>query len=65
MKEWIADNYFEYIKKAIFFSKNIKELQETKKRLIDYSRKSDLFNMSKFAREFSENLINISGFNNK
>jgi predicted O-linked N-acetylglucosamine transferase (SPINDLY family) len=65
MKEWIADNDFEYIKKAIFFSKNIKELQETKKRLIDYSRKSDLFNMSKFAREFSENLINISGFNNK
>jgi len=62
MKEWIADNDFEYIKKAIFFSKNIKELQETKKRLIDYSRKSDLFNMSKFTREFSENLINICRF---
>ena len=61
MKEWIADNDFEYIKKAIFFSKNIKELQETKKSLIDYSRKSDLFNMSKFTREFSENLINICG----
>ena len=59
MKEWIADNDFEYIKKAIFFSKNIKELQEIKKRLIDYSRKSDLFNMNKFVREFSENLINI------
>lgn len=59
MKELIADNDFEYIKKAIFFSKNIKELQEIKKRLIDYSRKSDLFNMNKFAREFSENLINI------
>ena len=62
MKEWIADNDFEYIKKAIFFSKNIKELQETKKSLIDYSRKSDLFNMSKFTREFSENLINICRF---
>jgi len=62
MKEWIADNDFEYTKKAIFFSKNIKELQETKKRLIDYSRKSDLFNMSKFAREFSESLINICRF---
>jgi len=60
MKELIADNDFEYIKKAIFFSKNIKELKEIKKRLIDYSRKSDLFNMNKFAREFSENLINIS-----
>ena len=59
MKELIADNDFEYIKKAIFFSKNIKELQKIKKRLIDYSRKSDLFNMNKFAREFSENLINI------
>ena len=59
MKELIADNDFEYIKKAIFFSKNIKELQEIKKRLIDYSRKSDLFNMNKFVREFSENLINI------
>jgi len=59
MKEWIADNDFEYIKKAIFFSKNIKELQEIKKKLIDYSRKSDLFNMNKFVREFSENLINI------
>jgi predicted O-linked N-acetylglucosamine transferase (SPINDLY family) len=62
MKEWIADNDFEYIKKATFFSKNIKELQETKKKLIDYSRKSDLFNMSKFTREFSENLINICRF---
>ena len=60
MKELIADNDFEYIKKAIFFSKNIKELEEIKKRLIDYSRKSDLFNMNKFVREFSENLINIS-----
>jgi predicted O-linked N-acetylglucosamine transferase (SPINDLY family) len=59
MKELIADNDFEYVKKAIFFSKNIKELQEIKKRLIDYSRKSDLFNMNKFVREFSENLINI------
>ncbi len=59
MKELIADNDFEYIKKAIFFSKNIKELKEIKKRLIDYSRKSDLFNMNRFAREFSENLINI------
>lgn len=60
MKELIADNDFEYIKKAIFFSKNIKELEEIKKRLIDYSRKSNLFNMNKFVREFSENLINIS-----
>ena len=59
MKELIADNDFEYVKKAIFFSKNIKELQEIKKRLIDYSRKSDLFNMNKFVKEFSENLINI------
>ena len=59
MKELIADNDFEYVKKAIFFSKNIKELQEIKKRLIDYSRKSDLFNMNKFVRDFSENLINI------
>ena len=40
---------------------NMFELQETKKRLIDYSRKSDLFNMGKFTREFSENLINICG----
>ena len=62
MKELIADNDFEYVKKAIFFSKNIKELQEIKKRLIDYSRKSDLFNMNKFVREFSENLINICKF---
>jgi predicted O-linked N-acetylglucosamine transferase (SPINDLY family) len=59
MKEWIADNDSEYIKKAIFFSRNIKELQEAKKKLIDYSRKSDLFNMNKFTKEFSENLINI------
>jgi predicted O-linked N-acetylglucosamine transferase (SPINDLY family) len=59
MKEWIADNDSEYIKKAVFFSKNIKELQKIKKKLIDNSRKSDLFNMNKFAEEFSENLINI------
>jgi len=59
MKEWIADNDSEYIKKAIFFSTNIKDLQEAKKKLIDYSRKSDLFNMNKFTKEFSENLINI------
>jgi predicted O-linked N-acetylglucosamine transferase (SPINDLY family) len=59
MKEWIAENDYEYIRKAVFFSKNIKELQKIKKNLIDYSRKSDLFNMNKFVREFSENLINI------
>ena len=59
MKGWIADNDSEYIKKAVFFSKNIKELQKIKKKLIDNSRKSELFNMNKFAKEFSENLINI------
>jgi predicted O-linked N-acetylglucosamine transferase (SPINDLY family) len=59
MKDWIADNDSEYIKKAVFFSKNIEELQKVKKKLIDCSRKSDLFNMNRFAKEFSENLINI------
>ena len=62
MKEWIADNDLEYIKKAIFFSQNIKVLKDIKKGLVYYSRKSDLFNMNKFVREFSENLINICKF---
>jgi predicted O-linked N-acetylglucosamine transferase (SPINDLY family) len=53
MHDWIADDEEDYVRKAILFSKNVDELENIRKKLINLSRKSSLFNMKKYANNFS------------
>ena len=59
MEDWIAKDEDDYINKAVLFSKDIKKLEMTKKKLIQYSRGTNLFNMNKFAKEFIKQLNTI------
>jgi predicted O-linked N-acetylglucosamine transferase (SPINDLY family) len=53
MHDWIADDEEDYVRKAILFSNNVDELENIRKKLINFSRKSSLFNMKKYADNFS------------
>jgi len=53
MHDWIADDEEDYVRKAILFSNNVDELENIRKKLINFSRKSSLFNMKKYANNFS------------
>lgn len=53
MQDWIADNEEDYIRKAIFFSKDINKLENIKKKLRMISRKSSLFDMKKYTNNFA------------
>ena len=53
MHDWIADDEVDYVRKAILFSNNVVELENIRKRLINFSRKSSLFDMKKYANNFS------------
>lgn len=53
MHDWIADDEQDYVNKAILFSNNVNELENIRKKLINFSRKSSLFNMEKYANNFS------------
>ena len=53
MHDWIADDEEDYVRKAILFSNNVDELENVRKKLINFSRKSSLFNMKKYANNFS------------
>jgi len=53
MHDWIADDDEDYVRKAILFSNNVDELENIRKKLINFSRKSSLFNMKKYANNFS------------
>ena len=59
MQDWIAKDEDDYINKAVFFSKDIKKLEIIKKKLLENSRNSNLFNMKKFAKEFIERITSI------
>ena len=59
MQDWIAKDEDDYISKAVFFSTDIKKLEIIKKKLIENSRNSNLFNMNKFAKEFIERITSI------
>jgi predicted O-linked N-acetylglucosamine transferase (SPINDLY family) len=59
MGEWIAKDEDDYINKAVLFSKDIKKLEMTKKKLIQYSRGTNLFNMNKFSKEFIKQINTI------
>jgi predicted O-linked N-acetylglucosamine transferase (SPINDLY family) len=53
MHDWIADNEEDYIRRAILFSSNVNELENVRKKLRIHSRKSSLFDMKKYANNFS------------
>ncbi len=60
MEDWVANDEDDYINKAVIFCNDIKKLEITKKKLIKYSRSTNLFNMKQFAKEFIEKLISIN-----
>ena len=53
MHDWIADNEEDYIRRAILFSSNVNELENVRKKLRIHSRNSSLFDMKKYANNFS------------
>jgi predicted O-linked N-acetylglucosamine transferase (SPINDLY family) len=53
MHDWIADDEDDYIRRAILFSSNINELENTRKKLRMFSRNSSLFDMKKYVNNFS------------
>jgi predicted O-linked N-acetylglucosamine transferase (SPINDLY family) len=53
MYDWIANHEEDYIRKAISFSNNIDQLENIRKKLINFSRKSPLFDMKKYSNNFS------------
>ena len=53
MYDWIADNEEDYIRRAILFSSNVNELENVRKKLRIFSRNSSLFDMKKYANNFS------------
>jgi predicted O-linked N-acetylglucosamine transferase (SPINDLY family) len=59
MSDWIATNENDYINKAILHSKDINELNKIRLKLQESSRKTALFDSSKFANDFVFNIINI------
>ena len=59
MQDWIAKDEDDYISKAVLFSTDIKKLEIIRKKLIENSRNSNLFNMNKFAKEFIERITSI------
>jgi protein O-GlcNAc transferase len=53
MQDWIAKDELDYIKKAIFFSSNIKDLESYKNKLLKDKMVSKIFD----SKEFANNLI--------
>jgi len=53
MQDWIADNEEDYIRRAILFSSNVNELENVRKKLRIHSRNSSLFDMKKYANNYS------------
>jgi len=56
MKNWIANNYEEYISKAIKFSSDLNELKKIRSTLREMALKSPVFNAVKFGDNFSKML---------
>jgi predicted O-linked N-acetylglucosamine transferase (SPINDLY family) len=59
MDDWIANNEFEYINKAINFSKNIDQLDKIRFYLRNNSRKSILFDSETFYRDFMNSVSKV------
>jgi len=59
LKDFIAESDEDYIKKAIYYSNNYKDLQEIKKKLSIYCRNSNIFNTKPFAEDFYKMLLDM------
>ena len=55
----IANNFQEYISKAIFLSKNIDKLENIRKDLYSNILTSSLFDTKKFSKNFNETLLSV------
>ena len=55
----IANNFQEYISKAIFLSKNIDKLENIRKDLYSNILSSSLFDTKKFSKNFNETLLSV------
>jgi predicted O-linked N-acetylglucosamine transferase (SPINDLY family) len=63
MDEWICDDEESYVKKALFFSKDLKKLQETKDYLIKNRSNFGIFDGKKLSNELShafQEMVNIN-----
>jgi predicted O-linked N-acetylglucosamine transferase (SPINDLY family) len=63
MDEWICDDGESYVKKALFFSKDLKKLQETKDYLIKNRSNFSIFDGKKLSNELShafQEMVNIN-----
>ena len=56
MENWIANDYEEYISKAIKFSSDLDELKKIRSTLREIAIKSSVFNAVKFGDDFSKML---------
>ena len=59
MKEWIAENYQEYISKAVKFTSNLEQLSKIRKNLRKIALNSPVFDAPRFADHFSNMLWKI------
>ena len=52
IENFIASNVDDYVEKAVFYSKNINELEKVRKQLFDGVLKTPLFNTKEFSKNF-------------
>ena len=59
MKDWIADNKDDYLKKAIYFSSDLDNLSKIRTNLRQQAMRSSVFDSSRFAKHFSKMLSDV------
>ena len=59
IKNFIASNQGDYIKKAIYFSNNLEKLVEERKQIFENILNTPLFNSEKFSLDLQNNLLKI------
>ena len=59
IENFIAKSNSDYVKKAVFYAKNINELEKTRNNLFNKIQKTPLFDTKGFSDDFSEALVNM------
>ncbi len=59
IENFIAKSNSDYVQKAVFYAKNINELEKTRNNLFDKIQKTPLFDTKGFSDDFSEALVNM------
>ena len=65
IENFIATSNDDYIKKAVFYSKNIDELDKARKHLFDKIKDTPLFDTKEFSSAFCEALENMHKIRSK